>query len=286
MIRQTISIRLFSLFLILLTISCEELEVDFDNPFEVDPSEQIPPNTETLNETVNGSTADFIWTGNDYAKEFCYMLEEDSVETSVNQPYFDWSDWSTVTSKQFTELDEGIYTFTVKSRFNEIEEEEPLSKDIEINNIPGPALRIYPLKQTANSGDSIDVYLYFEEVHADSAVSGMQIEIQIDPVDLQYLPSSFGYDGLFSQYSAESFPFSPTYSESDGLGTIKIIAGVVGSGLSGTGSILKFKLNVLANDGTLNINIKENSSLENSNGRSIGFRQAVSGVVTIGGAGL
>ena len=143
MIRKTISIRIFSLFLILLTISCEELEIDLESVFEDEISEQIPV-TETLTETVSGSTADFVWTGTEYAMEFCYKLEVTG-HTSValvNQSYFDWSDWSTVTSKQFTELDEGSYTFTVKSRFDTTEEVEPhQSTGIEINNIPGPALR-------------------------------------------------------------------------------------------------------------------------------------------------
>ena len=157
-------------------------------------------------------------------------------------------------------------------------------------------MRIYPLNQTAQAGDEIDVYLYLEEVPELSAVAGWDIEIQIDPAELEFLsgtleflPGTVGYDGLGGGYDGIagenniSDTLIPTYSENEGMGSIEIIGGVFGSGLHGTGSILTFKLRVLATEGTSDIIIANEifESPENLPGPISGFQDSVSGSVTV-----
>ena len=174
--------RIVSLFLILIFTSCEELEIDPESIFEADADQQIPDVTH-LNVNINGSSADFDWGGNDFALEFSYMVEYyiDS-DNQVWQPYNNWSDWTTETAVTLNSLDEGSYTFQIKSRFGNVEElegESYQSTDFEIDNINGPALRIYPLSQTAHPGDEIDVYLYFEDVPYDLSVTNSNSSVLI-----------------------------------------------------------------------------------------------------------
>ena len=110
-------IRVLFLFLILLCTSCEELEIDPESIFEKESIVQIPLVTH-LNETVNGSSANFNWIGNEFALEFSYTLTYSLIESAhlVNQPYYNWSDWTTDTVANFSNLDEGNYTFYVKKK--------------------------------------------------------------------------------------------------------------------------------------------------------------------------
>ena len=288
--RYLISIRILFLFLILLFISCEELEFDPDSIFEADSSEQIPL-VNSINENINGSSATFSWTGNEYAQEFSYRLYPISLDglansgQQVSQSYFEWSDWTIETNKSFNALDEGTYTFYVKSRFNGvIEEVQPYkTRDIYINNILGPSLRIYPLNQIAQSGDEVNVYLYFEEVQQISAVTGLHVDIHINSAELEFITDSFEQGELITQFTGTTIYPTPSYSE----GTISIdgVADANGSGIYGTGPITKFRLKVLGTGGIYNIIIGTDGSYLNINDEPIGFENPIGGSVTVEGAG-
>jgi len=289
------AIRIIYLFLILLFTSCEELEVDEDSIFEADSSEQIPEVTQ-INETITGSSASFAWQGNEYALEFSYKLITLSYSDSV---YSDWSDWTTERDTPpalFSFLDEGDYMFIVKSRFDDKEEEAPKSINFEINNIEGPALRIYPLSQTANVDDVIDVYLYFEEVPEDSSVTGLHVGIQVNTDEFEFMsdyPDSLNveddgirYGELITDFFGTTITPDPIYShsEDDPIMAVLSIMGVAvdssGTGIYGTGSIAKFRLKVLTCCEPQNINIYQQDLL-NINGDAHSFNEPVSGSVTV-----
>ena len=234
------------------------------------------------------------WEGNTAAREFIYELQY------VDDPSIphSWSGSNTTneTSMTFDNLDEGSYTFSVQGLYNQDNIGDVVTLDFTVDVISGPSLRIYPLNQTANVGDEIDVYLYLEEVPELSAVAGWDIEIQINPAELkflsgtlEFLPGTVGYDGLGGGYDGLpgenniSDTLIPTYSENEGMGSIEIIGGVFGSGLHGTGSILTFKLRVLAAEGTSDIIIANEifESPENLPGPISGFQNPVNGSVTV-----
>ena len=283
------AIRILYLFLILLFTSCEELEVDEGSIFEADPNQQIPDVTH-LDVNINGSSADFSWGGNDFALEFRYMVEYYvDADDQVWQPYNNWSDWTTEKNMGFYNLDEGDYTFYVKSRFGNIEEledQEPYeSKDFEIDAISGPALRIYPLNQTAQYGDEIDVYLYFEEVPEESAVTGLHVDIQINTDELEFISEYYDQGELLKQFGGQTIWPEPGYSDDN---STMIINGVADSdGLYGTGPIIKFSLRVLTSGSrTTNINIiSADDSFLNKDGEPIEFGDPVSGSVMVEEAG-
>ena len=158
------AIRILYLFLILLLTSCEELEIDESSPFEADPNLQIPEVT-SIYESINGSSVDFNWGGNDFALEFSYMVEYYvDYADQVWQPYNNWSDWTTNHTTYYNDLDEGNYTFYVRSRFGLIEEQEPyFSTDFEIDAISGCAVRMYPLYQEITPESDFDLFVYVEE---------------------------------------------------------------------------------------------------------------------------
>ena len=279
-------IRVLSLFLILLCTSCEELDIDPASIFEQSSTEQIPV-VNTLTENINGSSVTFSWAGNEFAQEFSCKLDPNSLTGQTNpgklvsQPYFEWMDWTAETNKSFNNLDEGTYTFYVKSRFDgTIEESQPFkTSNISINNIFGPSLRIYPLNQIAQSGDEVNVYLYFEEVQQISAVTGLHVDIHINSAELEFITDSFEQGELITQFTGTTIYPSPSYSE----GTISIdgVADANGIGLYGTGSIAKFRLRVMATSGTLNVNIGTDASYLNINDKPIGFQNPISGSVTV-----
>jgi hypothetical protein len=281
--------RIVSLFLILLFTSCEELEIDEDSIFEADPSEQIPVINE-IEENINNDEASFFWFDHsDFALEFSYKLEYSGPADSeplVHQSYFDWSDWTTSKAESFSSLDEGNYTFYVKSRFDESTEEEEPHKFVgfEINNINGPALRIYPLNQTAQTGDEIDVYLYFEEVNSLSTVTGLHVDIQINSSELEFVTDQFDRGDLIDSFPGTMYP-NPSYSDDNT--SISIIMGVLddinqnGLGIYGTGSIAKIRLKVLTCCGGQNINIDQIDVLDSNGDPYNTFNDPVGGTVMV-----
>ena len=274
--------------LVLLFTSCEELAIDPESIFEQSASEQIPDITNIVS-NVDGSTVSCNWNGNEFALGYSYMLYPNSLSgvtdpgQMVSQPYFDWSDWTIETGMYFYNLDEGNYTLSVKSRFDLGQEEVgPFkSTSFDINNILGPSLRIYPLNQTAQSGDEIDVYLYFEDVEQVSAVTGLHLDINI-PSELEFITDSYDQGDLIKQFSGTTIYPTPSYS--DGTISIDGVADNNGSGLYGTGSIAKFRLRVMTTGGTFNISIA-NGSYKDINDNAIGFQDPVGGSVTVIGAG-
>ena len=296
-------IQIFSLFLIFLFTSCEDLEVDESNPFEADSSEQIP-DVISLQETIDGSSASYTWEGNDFALEFRYKLEADSLSGldneghKVSQPYFEWSNWITETNIEFSDLDEGKYTFYVISRFDQTEEDEPESSSFEINTFSGPALRIYPLHQTKQPGDEFDVYLYFEDVYIDhvNPINLLQVVVTFSGGDGSNLPVEINgeVEDLSSALHCSSsnnnenpFAFS---TSSVGAGGLDITITHVylddnGDGLCGTGPLVRIPLKVLATDGNININIEDGGNFqyynfENDQFENYGF-SSHNGYVTV-----
>ena len=277
--------RIVSLFLILIFTSCEELEIDPESIFEADADQQIPDVTH-LNVNINGSSADFDWGGNDFALEFSYMVEYyiDS-DNQVWQPYNNWSDWTTETAVTLNSLDEGSYTFQIKSRFGNVEElegESYQSTDFEIDNINGPALRIYPLNQIANVNDEIDVYLYFEDVPENLSVTGLHVDVQVNTGELEFINDQFAFGELVTDFSGTAIYPDPIFSSGAESVSIVGVADENGFGIYGTGSIIKLRLRVKDQVGSFQINIYQpEDAFQNINGDWHGFGDPVSGTVTV-----
>ena len=269
-----------------------------ENPFEAASSEQIPEIT-LVNNNIDGSTANVSWEGNDFAMEFSYKLKYNLTDSAhlVNKSYYNWSDWTAMNGTSFNYLDEGSYTFFVKSRFDTIEEKEPYtSSSFQINNISGPALRIYPLNQTAYSGDTISVYLYFEEVDVNS----------VNPINLQQIDLRFSgavslngevndLSSLLHCSTANDNPleFLITNNQNNDFGgfdmtIIQSYMDDTGKGLCDTGPLVRIPLKVLAADGTITIKISA-GQFQNYNSATDVFQtiefELYDGSIRVDGAG-
>ena len=260
--------------------------------------------------TFENSSILIEWIGNPTTRIFDYRLEYVSTSASDNWkqenswvvPPDNWaeqhswpeSDTTSATSVAFYNLDEGVYRFYINGRYDldNIGNESILL--FKVDAIPGPALRIYPLNQTADVGDEIDVYLYFEEVPEELAVTGLHVNIQINTDGntdrLEFITDQFALGELMD--GAPGTPIYPDPSYSEDKTSVSIIIGVIddinqnGQGIYGTGSIAKFRLKVIAGSGTWNINIASDASYQDSNDNPIeGFSSPVNGSITVGETG-
>jgi hypothetical protein len=258
--------------------SCEEPPV-FEAP---DPVETPVVAIQTIETIFTKLPIEIVWEGNTTSREFIYELQYVDDPSIVHS----WNELDTTgaTSVTFDNLDEGNYIFTVHGLYNQDNIGSEVTLSFEVDAISGPALRIYPLNQTAKPGEEIDVYLYFEDVLEEHAVTGFHVDIQINPNDLEFIPDNFQYGELIVGFPETGTAIYPDPSFSDDGASVSIIgvADSSGTGVYGTGSLAKFSLRILAGSGTYEIIISQTvSSFLNITGSAIEFGYPVSGSVTV-----
>jgi len=278
------------LYILAICFFCCEEAPDFGT---VDSADTPIVDIQTSETTFTEFPIEIEWEGNTAAREFIYELQ------FVDDPSIphSWSGSNTTneTSMTFDNLDEGSYTFSVQGLYNQDNIGDVVTLDFIVNVIPGPALRIYPLSQTANIDDVIDVYLYFEEVPEDSSVTGLHVGIQVNTDEFEFMsdyPDSLNveddgirYGELITDFFGTTINPDPIYShsEDDPMAVLSIMGVAVdssGTGIYGTGSIAKFRLKVLTCCEPQNINIYQQDLL-NINGDAHSFNEPVSGSVTV-----
>jgi hypothetical protein len=265
----------FYIFSVLLFFSCEEA-LNINELLSDEGGEQIPITT-LLDSELNftSSTISLNWEGNDYAISFSYKLESLSYLDPVTT-YTEWSEWDSLTTVTFNNLDEGDYNFYIKSRFTSDLEETPATIPFTVNAITGPALRVYPLYQTVSPGSSFDVFIYVEEV---KSIAGIEVH-------LSYESSLLEFSGLTKGDMLISAPIFFNQTNSDN-GTIDITTIVddfiVEDSLiySGTGEIAKLTFTAPSTIGSTEIEILGTSVLRDSENTSIEILENVSGTIKV-----
>ena len=238
---------------------------------------------QTLETTFTELPIEIEWEGITNSRKFVYELQYTDDPSIVHS----WNELDTTnaTSVTFDNLDEGNYTFSVFGLYNQDVIGNVENFSFAVDAIQGPALRIYPLYQSANTGDEIDVNLYFEDVLISSAVTGLQVDIQINSDELEFVTDNFEYGELITSFPGTAIYPNPIYSENGASLSIMGVADSSGTGIYGTGSIAKFRLKVLFSSGTHDINIYQGeNAFQNINGDWYGFNDPVSGNITVVGA--
>ena len=254
--------RIFSL-LPILFIACEELDIDLDNPFEADPSEQIP-DIISLVQSVNGSTASFNWEGNKFAFSYSFRIDSQSYEDPAGM-YINWSNWTSDTFAILEDLDEGQYIFQVKSRIDEIEQAEPTAGNFEIDAITEPALRIYPLRQKVRGEDSFNVYLYAENIYD---LAGSQVELQFESDKIQYNENA-------NNCGSESGNICPELDDN----RITILNWNINGDFNSDGPMVQLTFNPIGNmDSEISITV---ATLRNSNNEDINIDSFYNGKIEV-----
>ena len=253
----------------LIFLSCEELEIDPDNPFEVSKEDQNPEIIDFYY-NIDGSSINFHWEGNEYALEFSYKLTALSYENPVHQPYFEWSHWTTITDTTFTmeDLDEGQYTFDLVSRIGEVEQSNPNNLEFEIDNIQSSALRIYPLNQFVREGDSFEIYIFAENIH-NGDIAGSQIIVHFDNSFFEYVAAD--------NCGTDNDIFCPQLDE----GSLTLVNWNLNGEFEGNIPLAHLTFNKIAHV-SADIIIYEESILRNSNNEDIQIDSFYNGRIQVG----
>ena len=258
------------LLFVLLFLSCDTDQVeDLLSGFS---DENIPPIT-TINQTVAtyySSSVNLNWTGNEYATSFRYRLEPLSY-TDVVMTYTNWSEWDTLNTVTFTNLDEGSYNFYIKSRYTIENEEIPKLITFSINAIAGPALRIYPLYKQVSPNEIFNVYIYVEDV---VDLGGLEMH-------LSYPSSNFSANTVSpGDILSSSTIFFDTINSTDG--SIELICTAENfTGYTGTGTVAKISLTAGSIAGLDTLHIKDTSILRNSGNIPIDILNRMYGLIEV-----
>lgn len=155
-----------------LVISTCTVELDIptqprrDNPFDPGNDEYVPPRTTILSApsgTVSTTTVTIKWEGNNDQSEFSYRLN-----SGVYSP------WTTEATVVLDYLDDGPYTFEVKSRYpTGVEEENSPQVDFAVDALPPGSLFLYPYGTRAEQGETIWVELRVEDVVGFKAIGAV-----------------------------------------------------------------------------------------------------------------
>lgn len=146
-------------FIILIITSCSHLEMPvYEN--ELDPlSSTFRQPKATLNyyqDNITQTTINFSWSNykgfNTINNSFSYMLK--NYDTA-------YSEWAQVNEKTYEYLDEGNYTFFVKERIGDVEQEIPDSANFIVNAIQqnGIILKPYTLNVEKDSLAFVDLWI-------------------------------------------------------------------------------------------------------------------------------
>ena len=265
-----------TLALVLGGFGCSTLpdEPEFDNPIIPDDPSYEPPQTTITSGPAEGTvvvdhTVTFAWAGNQPEMTFAHRLSEGM-----------WTDWSYDTTVTLAYQDEGDYIFEVKGLYaSGVEEDTAAYRSYTIDDIHGPALRLYPRYQEVTSGGSFSVEVMLEEVENVFAVKAV---LEFDPAKLQVTHIEV-YDDTRSLLKANGgtvIPFS-RYDNAAGSATIEV-ATATGDppGVSGTGAVAKVTFSATSTGSSL-ISFATSSTLRDPDNVTITLIEKVPAVVEV-----
>ena len=142
----------------LLFLSCEKIEPNLDNPQDPANPDYEPPTVSIIagptdGDTVETSTVEFEWEGNDIVSLYRYKFSDNS-----------WTDWTTETAAEFDYLDEGQYNFQVQSSYSTGDTSVVVTVSFVVDAVHGPALMFYPRRHIVGVGDTVTFHILAEEV--------------------------------------------------------------------------------------------------------------------------
>ena len=239
------------LFIIAIFLGCEKTTTF--NPLDSEHNPDfIPPDTFLISDEIEGSIFDISsitieWEGSESVTEFSYNLDG-----------LEWSNWSTNTAVTLEYLDEGAHVFYVKGR-SPSKEGNTVSVSFAVDVMSGPGLRVHKWLSTPNVMDMIDIDIYAEEV---TGLVLAEFQVTYDSNYLSLVSSDKG--AIFEGIETSAFV------QESVSGILKVnFTTLEHSGLTGTGSILKFQLQVTHDNScnSLFINI-ENPILKDIDGNN------------------
>ena len=230
----------YILILVLLFLSCEKIEPNLDNPRDPDSPDYEPPTVSLIagptdGDTIETSTVEFEWEGNQTQILFSHSLDGSS-----------WSLWSSQKYARFDYLDEGTHVFIINGKYQGGEEVAyPDTAVFIVDAIQGPSLRFYRLYNSVSNNEQFTVDIIAEEV---DSVSGAEINVEFDAIYL-YL-DSISIGDFFSLSGGEIIAFDSLRND---LGNLQLDIGTLGGNpvyVSGTGLIVRLHFTSMASGQT------------------------------------
>jgi len=244
------------LLLVVLCAGCEKEhgELEFTNPLDPVSPNFVKPDTKITggpsdSEVLREEKTTFSWEGNRSLEiqfgrslsEYSFQLQH--LEWPGLSEWSEWSDWTSAASFTFSNLDEGDYLFSVKSRYLETTEEDlsPDTRHFTVDAVKGPTLMTRPRYKNVKPGDSFEMEIVAEEVtglvavHAVLVYDRSMLETQRDDIETGDFLGANGGEILFLRDLSDS-------------GTIEINSGVAlggSSGAQGSGAIARIRFKAL-----------------------------------------
>ena len=206
---------------------------EISNPLDPSDPDFVPPAVTFIQSPAEGDTVDtcfvaFEWEGIKPSMNYSYRLDEQ-----------EWSDWSSGHSVEHPLLDDGDHRFEVKSQyFNGVERDNPQTINFVVDDILGPALRIYSRLTEVTVGEQFSIEIIAEDV---SNMAMAKIVIKFNELFLQVISIQvYEDDTAFLRTNGGTvIPFSQ-YDNSNGTITINVgVATGSPAGVTGTGAVAK-----------------------------------------------
>ncbi|CUS76321.1 cohesin domain-containing protein [Candidatus Kryptobacter tengchongensis] len=229
---------LFLSFIFFLFSSCKR---EFHNPLDPESPAYIPPSVEIVspveNETINSTSVTILWFGNrPDVNEYRYRLID----------YSDWSEWTNATSATFDYLDDVEYTFEIEVRYRGSTDVRRFSRKFKVDAVKGPTLKFYKLRNIVKLGNEFYISVWIEDINKFKS-AGFKVDFNKDVLSfLSLQEGEFVLRSGLGQVIVPDFSLQRFIDEVNSKGEIEVTTGVfgntsVGSSLSGSGEIIKFK---------------------------------------------
>jgi hypothetical protein len=248
-------------------ISCEDVQVEKDNPLDPDGGEYEVP-TINLSTISNGDTLfhesiNLVLDGNELVSEYRFKLDQ-----------FDWSNWSIDSIVSLEYLDEGEHNVSFQSRYSTGDTSEIFSISFVVDAVSGPSLMFYPRRHIIQNGSEATFLINVEEV---SNFMAGEIHLSYEPSNIEIISILPG--SIFEQYNESIFHFDID----DVNGQIDLLMTLLDSNLpsfSGTADIIEITIkNKTSNNSA--ISFASNQVLKDPTNEIINLDQIISGVIEV-----
>ena len=256
---------IFLLFVFLL--SCEEVEVEKDNPLDPGGGDyEIPTislSTISDGDIVYSESITLELSGNELVSEYRYKLDQ-----------FNWTEWRVDNDITLNYLDEGEHNISVQSRYSTGDTSEVYSLSFIVDAVIGPSLMFYPRRHFVPNGSNATFHVNVEEI---TDFMAAEIHLSFDPAKTEIVSINAG--SIFSTDSESIFH----YDIDNSVGQIDFLMTLLNAttpSFSGTADIIEITIkNKTSNNST--ISFASNQVLKDPTNEIINLDQIISGVIEV-----
>ena len=235
--------------ILMIFFSCEDVQVEKDNPLDPDGGEYEAPtiNLSSLGEgdTLFTESINLVLDGNDLVSEYRFKLDQ-----------FDWSNWSIDSLITLEYLDEGEHSLSFQSRYSTGDTSQVSNVTFFVDAVSGPSLMFFPRRHILEIGEEATFLLKVEEIT--SFMAG-EIHLSYDPSKIEIVSIMPG--SIVEQYNESIFHFDIDNNN----GQIDLLMTLLDSNLSSFSGTIDIAKLVVRNISSItnNISFSQNQIIKN-----------------------